>query len=451
MPAAGSGVEPRLLSLDVLRGLVMLVLIPDVHGGFSFYEMARLHPDSAVWSILARLFTHAQWSGCTLWDLIMPFFVFMIGVSMPYSFAARKRRGDSDIRIWTHAGLRALTLLLLGVELLTPVKTLTDFLWPFALLALGLPVPRWVFAKFTVRSGTAKLFVEILWWGTVLTASAIRIYFNLDRIGLVLHDILPQVGLGFVLAFAVVNRSRTKQTAIALTILVLYWAAFAVYPLPPSHADLAAVGIGPTDQVFTGFFAHWNKGTNIAAAFDGWFLNLFPRSEPYSFTPHGYQTLTFIPIVVTMIFGVMAGEHLRSRREPDQRRNGLLGAGALAILAGIGMGWTLCPIVKSIWTPSWTFFSAGWALLVLGILYHLVDIRGRRRWVAPFVIAGMNSLLLYTLALHYQWWIVEMWKRILGATIFDGYFGPLLAALAGLLSLWLIAFGFHRMKIYVRI
>ena len=93
-----------------------------------------------------------------------------------------------------------------------------------------------------------------------------------------------------------------------------------------------------------GFFAHWNKNTNVAAAFDRWFLNLFPRAsnDPFLFNPGGYATLNFIPSIATMIFGVLAGELLRSKSEPSQqgpnlapRRRGLLDAGATARRNGL--------------------------------------------------------------------------------------------------------------------
>ena len=66
--------------------------------------------------------------------------------------------------------------------------------------------------------------------------------------------------------------------------------------------------------MMTGFFAHWNKNANVAAAFDRWFLNLFPHpaGHPFLFNEGGYATLNFIPSIATMIFGVLAGELLRS-------------------------------------------------------------------------------------------------------------------------------------------
>ena len=66
----------------------------------------------------------------------------------------------------------------------------------------------------------------------------------------------------------------------------------------------------------TGFAAHWNKNSNLAWAFDTWFLNLFPREKPFAFNRGGYATLSFIPTLGTMILGLIAGGVLRSERAP---------------------------------------------------------------------------------------------------------------------------------------
>lgn len=60
-------------------------------------------------------------------------------------------------------------------------------------------------------------------------------------------------------------------------------------------------------HLMTGFAAHWNKNSNLAWAFDTWFLNVFPRSQPFGFNGGGYATLSFIPTLGTMILGLIAG------------------------------------------------------------------------------------------------------------------------------------------------
>src|SRR5436309_3248582 len=75
----------RVVAVDILRGLVLILLLPDLAGGFSFYQMAERYPDHWLWEPLASQFRHVPWSGVALWDLVMPLFVFVIGLSMALS------------------------------------------------------------------------------------------------------------------------------------------------------------------------------------------------------------------------------------------------------------------------------------------------------------------------------------------------------------------------------
>ena len=450
-PANGNRDSGRLLSLDALRGITMLLLIPDISGGFSFYKMTQRFPDDPLWSFLSRTFTHSQWSGCTLWDLIMPLFIFMVGVSMPYSYAARCKRQDTPAMLLTHAVERSFTLLSLGMILLLPLHVPLDLMAPLLLLTSGLPIES-LWTRMAPASASRGHLVERLWrWG-VLLACGTYLWLNFRHIGqLTLHGVLPQIALGYVFAFLLVNRVRTVQVTAVTVILVGYWLAFLLYPLPPPGFDPATVGVAPGDEVFTGFFAHWNKNTNLAADFDVWLLNLLPRSEPFVFSVHGYQTLNFIPTMPTMILGIMTGEYLRRDRSRHELRNGLVIAGGLAILGGLLAGWLLCPIVKSIWTPSWVLFSGGCALLALAALYHLIDVRGWRGWSLPLVVAGMNPILLYVLAYDYRWWVVEAWGRTLGPWLFASTVAPVIESVIFLASMWVLAFLLHRLRIYIRI
>ena len=80
----------------------------------------------------------------------------------------------------------------------------------------------------------------------------------------------------------------------------------------PIHPAL----LRPDDSVtqLAGFAGHWSKNTNLAWAFDNWFLNLFSRPRPFTHNGGGYATLSFIPTLGTMILGLIAGRLLRSDR-----------------------------------------------------------------------------------------------------------------------------------------
>src|SRR5205085_4011676 len=103
-------------------------------------------------------------------------------------------------------------------------------------------------------------------------------------------------------------RPQREQWAGLTLILAGYWAAFALYPLPGTGFDYARVGVPENwRHLETGFAAHWNKNSNLAWAFDTWFLNLFPRPKAFVANNGGYATLSFIPTLGTMILGLIAG------------------------------------------------------------------------------------------------------------------------------------------------
>jgi predicted acyltransferase len=111
-------VKERLLSLDAFRGLIMLSL---VCGGFGLRAASRRHlgtnPDSGFWQWVNYQFNHTQWNGCSVWDIIMPCFLFMVGMSMAYSSSRRKQEGQSFRDLLRHAIKRSVILISLGFVL----------------------------------------------------------------------------------------------------------------------------------------------------------------------------------------------------------------------------------------------------------------------------------------------------------------------------------------------
>ncbi|MCX7888094.1 MAG: DUF5009 domain-containing protein, partial [Verrucomicrobiae bacterium] len=103
----------RLVSLDAFRGFTMLAM---VSGGLGIRQLAKKQPDS-IWASIAPQLEHAEWIGCTAWDIIMPAFLFIVGVAMPFSFARRAADGQSWWQQWRHALIRSGVLVLLGVML----------------------------------------------------------------------------------------------------------------------------------------------------------------------------------------------------------------------------------------------------------------------------------------------------------------------------------------------
>src|SRR5256885_11301742 len=158
------------------------------------------------------------------------------------------------------------------------------------------------------------------------------------------EDTLSQIGLGYGILFLLGFRPMRDQWIALALILVGYWTAFALYPAPADF-DHTKVGV-PKDWPYltSGFQAHWNKNSNLAWAFDTWFLNLFPRQRPFEFNGGGYATLSFIPTLGTMILGLIAGGVVRSGREPWSKVQWLLIAGMIGLGSGAVIGWLgVCP------------------------------------------------------------------------------------------------------------
>ncbi|HEX3724806.1 MAG TPA: hypothetical protein VHV08_01125 [Pirellulales bacterium] len=387
----------RLVSLDAYRGLTMLAM---ASGGLALHRVAssKEFRDNSFWQAIGYQFEHVDWVGCALWDLIQPSFMFMVGVAMAYSCASRRAHGQSYARMLAHAVVRSIVLICLGIFLRSDGRSQTNFTF---------------------------------------------------------EDVLTQIGLGYTFLFLLWGWRPWLQFAAAIAILAGYWFYFYNYPLPAADFDFAAVGVPADWPRLEGLAAHWDKNTNAAAGFDEWFLNLFPRKQPFRFNGGGYLTLSFIPSLATMIFGLLSGELLRGPRSGRQKFWLLVSAGIAGLLIGEVLQATgLCPIVKRIWTPSWAVFSTGWTLLILAAFYGVVDLLKYRRWTFPLVVVGMNSITMYVMAELIPPWIYRTLKTHFGQRMFelvDKPYQPILASAWVLVFMWLVCYWLYRQKIFIRI
>ncbi|NIM47673.1 MAG: DUF5009 domain-containing protein [Gemmatimonadales bacterium] len=113
--ATSTVIEGRLASLDFFRGLTMFLLVAE---GALLYESLLVPELDGTWiEAVATQFTHHPWNGLRFWDLVQPFFMFIVGVAMPFSFGRRWERGDSYAATLRHAVVRSLILLGLGIGL----------------------------------------------------------------------------------------------------------------------------------------------------------------------------------------------------------------------------------------------------------------------------------------------------------------------------------------------
>ncbi len=389
----------RLGSIDAYRGFVMFLMMAEV---LHLAAIAASKPGNKVWAFLAHHQEHVPWVGCTLHDLIQPSFSFLVGVALPFSLAARRAKGQSPGGMALHAFWRAFVLIALGIFLRSMGEKVTQTNFTF-------------------------------------------------------EDTLTQIGLGYGFLFLIGQRSARVAWIALVVILVGYFAAFALYPLPGAEFDWAAAGASPDwPHNLNGFAAHWNKNTNLAWRFDVWFMNLFPRKEPFLFNGGGYSTLSFLPTLATMILGLIAGRWIANTDLTPWRRVGwLVVAGVVTLGAGYALGeFGLCPIVKRIWTPSWTLYSGGWCFLLLASFYATIDVIGLRFWARPLEVIGANSIAAYVMAHTIDGFLERSYRIHLGPNIFKTFgeaYEPLTQGAFVLGTMWLILWWMYRKRIFVRI
>jgi len=393
---------PRLLSLDAYRGLIMVAL---AFQGFGLLGTAQRHlgqqPDAPVWQWISFQFEHVPWVGCSLWDLIQPSFMFMVGVSMPYSYASRRERGDSNLSLWLHVLRRSLVLVFLGIFLISNGGKTTNWFLTNVLTQIGLAYP-FVF-----------LFWQRRWFWQLLGIVGI----TLLTLGLYLSD--PQVGVDL----------ETGNPAVGIS---AEWAQAHLTDVPPA----------------------WHKNANAGHALELVILNTLPRKEAFMYNEGGYATVNFLPSMIGMILGLMAGEWLRGTRPKWQQFLGLVLAGGVCLGLGQALIALGIPSIKRIWSPSWALDSAGRCLLILAGLFALIDWTGWQHWSYPLLVVGRNSIAVYCMSMMLKPWVAQTWTTHFGPNVFmwaGDLWQPTVRAVMIGSMFWLIAFWMDRQRIYVRI
>ena len=400
--ATGDAMNPalpqnRVASVDVYRGFVMLLMMAEV---LSLQDVAKALPDSTFWQFIGFNQSHVAWTWLSLHDMIQPSFTFLVGVVLPYSIASRKNKGASFGNILRHTIKRSFILIFLGIFL-------------------------------------RSMHSEQTYW--------------------TFEDTLTQIGLGYTFLVLISLYSQRVQIGMLVFILGAYWLAFALYPLPGADFNYTIAGVTANwEHNLSGFAAHWNKNTNFAWAFDKWFMNIFPRENPFLFNGGGYSTLSFIPTLGTMVLGLLAGNILNSSITASKKLKnfvsygiGLILLGALIHFAGIN------PIVKRIWTPAWTIFSGGICFLFLAMFYGLIDMKDRKKGTFFLMVIGVNSIAAYVIADGGMRNVINDSLFIHLGKNFDQVLGPAYATLisGGLVLFfeWLILYWMYKKKLFIKI
>ncbi len=306
----------RLTSLDVFRGIAI--------AGMILVNMAGVA--NKVYPPLL----HADWNGFTPTDLVFPFFLFIVGVAMAFS-----------------------------------LSKYTDPTFNSAL----------------TKGGKGGLYWRIIRRSLILFALGIFLngFWNYDWSTIRLMGVLQRISLTYLIASLIVlNVPKKGQWAIATILLVGYWFAMTLIPVPDYGAGILTRegNFGAyIDRLIIGT-AHLYKGDNYNSMGD----------------PEGlFSTL---PAVVSVLCGYFTGDWLRKQPIKSYTSMDLVLLGLSCLV--IGQVWDFWfPINKKLWTSSYVVFTTGWALLLLAACYESIEVRQQRRWSKPFEVMGMNAIFLF--------------------------------------------------------
>ncbi len=370
----------RLVSLDVYRGLAVAGMVLVTNAG---------NWDTVYWPL-----SHAAWVGWTPTDLIFPSFLFIVGVAMTMSFAARIAAGAARGRLVGHVVRRSVVLIVLGL-----------FLNGFPLFQFAtLRIP-----GILQRIGLCYLFGGLLYLATGAWSAA---------------------------------RRSTAIGGVAAALLVGYWALL-------RYASVPGYGTNRLDSL-------GNLGAYFDRALFGiphlWPYGLTP-GHGVTYDPEGL--LSTVPAIATLLIGILAGEWMRTDRSGVRKAGGLVVAGVALLAAGLLLSPVL-PIIKRIWTSSFALFTGGFSLLALALLYWMVDLRKWRGWATPALIFGTNAIFAFALATMLSpllgmagvphWFYSQVFSRFLGP-----YNASLAWALLFVLITMALVWPLYRKRILIRI
>ena len=298
----------RLMSLDFFRGVTMFLLVGEATHLYSLLGSPAL--ESTLIGRIGMQFEHHPWNGLHFWDLIQPFFMFIVGVAMPFSFGRRWEHGDTWAKTFRHALLRSALLLLFG--------------WGLYCI------------------GPGKLTFE-LW------------------------NVLAQLSFTYLVAFLLMRKSARMQIVFTFFLLALTEVLYRFWPV-------------------AGFNHPFTPDQNFGSWMDYRLMGKLSGGH--------WVAINALPTTAHTMWGVLAGQVLKSGRAPLQRIKILAIAGIIGVVLGYGLD-PVTPIIKRICTSSFVIVSGGWCLLALAFSYWLIDVKGFRRGVLFFNIVGMNSLFIY--------------------------------------------------------
>jgi predicted acyltransferase len=368
------------------------------------------------WSHIYTPLDHAEWNGCTPTDLVFPFFLFAVGNAMAFVMPKLEEKNI----FWQKVIKRTFLIFIIGL-----------FLSWF-------PFIKW--------DGDHLVFKP---WAFIDADG------NED--GVRIMGVLQRIALCYFFAAVIIHFFKLRGAFVVAAVLLLgYW--------------LLCVAGNPSDPFsMTGYFG---RNVDIAVLGKSHMLHLDKlNGKMYHFD---YEGLTSsIAAIAQVIFGYIAGNYIINKGKTPEMLNGLFVAGT--VLMFCGLAWDMnFPIIKKIWSSSYTVYTTGLALIILSVMIYIIEFKNIRGWLCRFFdVFGKNALFIFVLSgllprlmtlvripntvtsegkqtylTPLGWFYEHLCKPILP---FDPRIGSLVYALCFIAMMWFLAWLLDRKKIYFKV
>jgi predicted acyltransferase len=413
MPTPPAELPPasrRLQSLDVFRGLTI--------AGMILVNNPWHEPDA-----YAPL-KHSLWHGWTPTDLIFPFFMFIMGVAMPFSFAKRRATTEQTrVAMFGRIWVRALALIMLGMcmraalgqsypKLPDGFSTVQFFRYAVTIFAwtgtLALLIPwRSKFMSNWLAPILAILFLALAFTLHVVSHHATDAGLSPEKLGgglfrpemMRIPGVLQRLGVCYGIAGTFVLFFGPRMLfAWSVILLALYATLMFTVPFHNEFTGKEMTGsLTKADNaehaIDVRVLDRFKTGIDGKPMIDGDGKLIYTSHHTYGEYADPEGILSTIPATVTPMLGAILGIWLRRQdRNVVEKSAGMLAVAVVVTLLGVALDSWLMPINKKIWTPSFVVFTAGTAMLGLGAIFWLIDVRGRGKWLWPFKVLGMNAI-----------------------------------------------------------
>jgi predicted acyltransferase len=270
--------------------------------------------------------------------------------------------------------------------------TFTDLVFPFFLFISGVSMAFSLGRRAQAGEDRGALVRAMARRAAVIFAVGLALNFipSFDPATVRIPGVLQRIALCALAAAPIVVFFGARGVLAAIAVLLAaYTVPMLLVPVPDATGVVAAGVLEP--------------GRDLGAYVDRHLLAGHLWSKSGTWDPEGL--VSTLPACASLLFGVLAGEWLKSRRSSAAHANGLALAGLACLAAGLVLDAVLMPINKNLWTPSYCVFMTGWSLLAFAAFFAVMDAAASaevrhvsRKALLPLTIYGMNALFLFALS-----------------------------------------------------